>query len=808
MIHHYILFSMRNFWRNWDINSNRKLTFINLAGLAVGLSCVMLLTLYISDELSYDKHHKQYKRIYRLESDITVSDRHQQVAKSSFAIGPAFKREFPEVEEFVRFKEMDPTFFQYNDKEFNEEKVFFADSTIFSIFSYQFLEGTPEKALTEPNTVVLTYSMAKKYFGDDHPIDKMLNIGNGLNCKVTGVIEDIPANSHLDFDALISMVSYPSIIGIQMFNDLETRHFWAIRLFTYILLKEHTAIKQIYDKFPAFHDQYIEPVSRRLNGTFKLITHPLADIHLRSRLEWDLPTGNLSNIYIFSAIALFILLIAGVNYMNLATARSAQRGKEVGIRKVLGAHRNGLARQFLSESVVLVFLALIIALMIVETLLPTFNNFTGKELSLNFSESFSVYVILIGATLFIGLLSGSYPALFLSAFKPVPVLKGAIFHGRKSGMLRKILIVFQFTISITMIACTLIVLKQLDFIKSKDLGFDKEGIIIMHSTDAGFKQKFPVFRDRLIQNPEIYYVSTSLSIPGLENYMDVLLVEGEEQMEEQLMSLMDVDYDFIDLMGIEILQGRNFDRSFATDLQEAVIINQTAARKLGWGQEAPGKEIHRRSDAVQNCKVIGVVKDFHFQTLHEEIGPISFFLSSTPQDYINVKINPGRKEELLVYLEKTWKEFNPGEPFIYSFLDEVTIRAYGDDKRMFRIISLFALLSIFISLLGLLGLSSFITEQYSRDVGIRKVLGASTESIILLFTKNYLFLILISFIIATPIAWYVMDRWLQHFAYHLDIKVVWLIMTGIGVIILAGITVIVQILRTARTNPVEVLRYE
>ena len=488
---------LEQFLRNF--NHNRLYTTINVLGLAIGLSCFTFIFLYVQDEFSYDKYHKNYKRIYRLESDITISERQQQVSKTSFAIGPTFKQEFPEIEEFVRFRGIETSYLTYKDKQFYEDYLYYTDSSIFKVFTHKFIHGNPETALTEPNSIVLTEHLAKKYFGDEDPIGKVINLSNIIDCKVTAVIQDVPENSHLNFNGLISLESFSKIIGEQMYHELGTIHFWAIRLFTYILLKENTSIETVYEKFPAFHDVHIEPISKRLNGTFKLLSTRLDKIHLYSDLGWDLPTGDIKTVYIVSIIAIFILFIAAINYMNLATARSSHKAKEVGIRKVIGAYKAKLSRSLVGESIILAFISFILAIVIVEVLLPAFNIASNKNLSFEVYSNPLAYVILVLVTIFIGVLAGSYPAFYLSSFRPVVVLKGVVSTGRKSGTLRKLLIVFQFTISIAMIAGTIIVHRQMDYIKTQDLGFTKENVTVIRATDTTFKKEMKVFKNKLLR---------------------------------------------------------------------------------------------------------------------------------------------------------------------------------------------------------------------------------------------------------------------------------------------------------------------
>ncbi|MCD4683212.1 MAG: ABC transporter permease [Bacteroidales bacterium] len=791
-----------------NFTHNRLYTTINILGLAIGLSCFTFIFLYVQDELSYDKHHKKYKRIYRLESDITISDKHQQVSKSSFAIGPTFKKEFPEIEAFVRFREIEKSFLSYKDKQFYEDLLYYTDSSVFKIFTHKFIQGNPEIALTQPNTIVLTESISKKYFGDEDPLGKVINLSNVLDCKVTAIIKDVPENSHLRFNGLISIDSYSKIIGEKMYQELSTIHFWAIRLFTYVLLKENSSIESVHEKFPAFHDVHIKPISKKLNGTFKLLTTGLDKIHLYSDLGWDLPTGDINAVYIISIIAVFILLIAAINYMNLATARSSHKAKEVGIRKVIGAYKAKLSRSLIGESIILSLISFILSIVIVEAMLPFFNTASDKSLSFEIFTNPFAYLVLLLVTILIGILSGTYPAFYLSSFRPVIVLKGVVSTGKKSGILRKLLIVFQFTISITMIAGTIIVHRQMNFIKNQDLGFNKKNVMVVRATDTTFKKEMQVFKDKLLQNPNIYNVTTSNNVPGGGSYMDVFLVEGKEKMEEQLMSFIHIDYNFIDLMGMKIVKGRNFSKKFGTDKEQGIIINWMAAKKLGWNENALGKEIHQRSYETNIYKVIGVVEDFNFSSLREEIGPIVFLLENQPGDLLSIRMNPKNKEETFSSIDNLWQKLNPNEPFKYDYLEDMINEMYESDDQLQSIIGYFAILSIFISLLGLFGLSSFITEQFSKDIGIRKLLGASVRSIVYLLSRDFLKLIFIAFIIATPIAWLTMNNWLDHFAYRINIQIYWFILTGIVVLLFAQLTVIAQTIKTAMTNPVDVIKYE
>ncbi|MBN2174648.1 MAG: ABC transporter permease [Bacteroidales bacterium] len=798
---------LKTVFRNFKHNS--LYTIINIIGLAIGLACFTFISLYIREELSYDKHNSKYQRIYRIESDITISDKNQQVAKSSFALAPAMKREFPEIVDFVRFRSADNGFLRYNDKQFYEDNLYFADSSVFNLFDLKIIYGSSKHALSEPNSVILNESLAEKYFGDLNPVGKVIVLNNKIDCKVTAVFENLPANTHLKFDGLVSFATYSQIIGDQMFRDLSNIHFWAIRLFSYVLLSENSTIEDVHRNFKPLHDKYIEPVSKRLNGKFELLTTRLDKIHLYSNLDWDLPAGNITTIVIFTIIAFFILIIASINYMNLATARSAHKAKEVGVRKVLGADKTMLRLSLLGESVLVALIAFILAIVLVELLLPSFNNLTDKSLTFYLPKDIGMYLLLLFITILVGLLSGSYPALYLSSFRPVVVLKGVVKTGRQSGMFRKMLIIFQFTIAIVMITGTIVVTRQLNFIQNRDLGFEKENVIILRSTDTTFKKKIPAFKDELLQHPNIYNIATSNTVPGGGGYLDVFLVEGIDKMEEQLMNLIYVDHNFIDLMGMKVIKGRNFSKNFGTDKEKAVIINLEAARKLGWDEDALGKEIHRRdTKGTKIYKVIGVVQNFNFNSLYDQIGPLVIFLEDGPQDLMSIRLNPKNSKKTISEIEQKWSAINPGEPFKYDYLENQLNGLYDTDNRVQKIFGAFAFISIFISLMGLFGLSSFVTEQYSKNAGIRKLLGASVKSLIYMFSKDFMKLVFIAFIIAVPVSWYFLENWLSHFAYHTSIHPSIFLLAGFMVMLLAQLTVIVQTMKTAFTNPVDVIMYE
>ncbi|MCU0371600.1 MAG: ABC transporter permease, partial [Bacteroidales bacterium] len=585
MLKNFLISAFRNLLRN------KFYTFLNILGLSIGLAAFIFILLYVRDEITYDKHNEKHERIYRIESDFNISNRHDLFAIVPVPMGPAFKLEFP----------------------YYENTFYFADSNIADVFSIKFLSGSPEKALSEPFTMVLTEKIAKKYFGDKDPVGEIIQTGSGRSYKVTAVIEDQPSNSHLRYDALLSVATLEELFGAENFNSMEPIAFWNIGVYTFILLNENSDMQSIADKFPAFYDKYMKPIGDQINASFALRYTPLAKTHFAEGLGAELPTGNMAYIFIFSAVAFFILLLATINYMNMATARSANRAREVGMRKVVGAYRNQLITQFLSESVFMALIALVIALCIVFILLPDFNQLSGKSLEFSlFTQPFLIGVVL-SITLLVGVFSGSYPSFYLSSFIPMTVLKGTVSKaGKRSGLLRKMLVIIQFFIAIIMIIGTIVVSSQLRFLRNTDLGFEKDNLLVMEMQDSTFRSKAETFKNELLQNQDIVSATNSTGVPGEINWIQVLRVEREDEMAEMALILAQTDYDYIKTMGMEIVSGRDFDRNMGTDDTAAVIINETGVRTLGWEDDPIGKKLQYGFDLEGNpgriMKVIGVVK--------------------------------------------------------------------------------------------------------------------------------------------------------------------------------------------------------
>lgn len=808
MIKNYLLSLYRNMTRN------KFYTILNILGLSIGIAAAIFILLYVQDELSYDKYNTKHERIYRLESDFTISGKHDQFAIVPTPMGPALQIEYPEVESFCRIYGAGNTLFRAGEVEFYEDYFFFADSTLFDLFTYELLQGDPKTCLTQARTIVLTETISRRYFGDESPVGKTMVSGSGRSYQVTGLMKDQPGNSHLKFDALISGMSIADEVGVDEFNSLDPERFWNIGVYTFVLLKENADMQSIHDKFQPFYDKYMKPIGDQINASFNLMSTPLADTHFRQGLGSELPTGNRSYILIFSAVALFLLLIAAINYMNMATARSAKRAKEVGVRKVHGAYRNQLIRQFLSESVALAMVALLIAILVVTLLMPDFNNLSGKSLNFSLRDNPVIFLEILVITLLTGIISGSYPAFYLSSFIPVRVLKGSVGgSGRRSGLLRRILVIIQFFIATFMIIGTFVVTSQIHFLKNKNLGFDKENLVVMEIQDTAFRSKVETFKKELLNNPDILGVTNSTGVPGRIRWIQVLKFEQEDQMADHTTILAQTDFDFASVMNFEFVRGRDFDRNMGTDGQEAVIINETAMKEFGWEDEPLGKKIHYgwELDGTGGniMKVIGVVKDFHFKSLHNKIEPVIFFISDEPRYLLTCKINPERREQALAFIESKWNEFNAKRPFDYNFLDEQMDEMYQAEEEISSIIQIATALMIFIALLGLLGLSSYVAEQRSKEIGIRKVVGATVPNILQLLYREFALLIGIAFIIAVPVSWWRLQIWLESsFVYHQSLQWTHFLLAGMVSFIIGLGTISYFILKAASGNPVNAIKYE
>ncbi len=808
MLKNYIISAIRN------ITKNPFYAILNIVGLTIGIAAFIFILVYVLDEITYDKHNVNHPRIYRLESDFSIGSKHDRFAIVPIPMGPALKLEYPEIEEFVRFRSIDNALFTYEEKEYYEDNFYYADSTVFDVFTNSLILGKLEKALTEPNTVVLTKTTANRYFGNENAIGKVIKSGSGRQYKVTAVVDDLPENTHLRYEGLLSASTLAKEVGEEEFNSMEPVRFWNIGVFTYVMLNKNSSVESIHNKFPEFYDKYMKSIGDQFNASFNLMTTPLSAIHLNSDLSSDLPTGNKAYVYIFSIVALFVLLLAAINYMNMATAQSANRSREVGMRKVMGAEKGQLIGQFLSESLVLSLIAFVLSLGIVYILLPDFNNLTGKTLSFIDIAQPDFLGMVFAVSIVIGLVSGSYPALYLSSFMPLKVLKGVTSSsGKPNLLLRRGLVFIQFLIAIIMIIGTFVVSDQLSFLRNKDLGFDKENLVVMELQDSTFRSKVEVTKEAMLQSPFIESVSNSTGVPGEVSWIQVMLVEQESEMKEFAVILTQCDYDYPKLLGLDFIEGRDFDKNMGTDDSLALIINETAAEQFGWRDNPIGKKIHYNlsmdGTVGRVLKVIGVVEDYHFNSLHNKVEPIIMFISERPRYYLTARVKEGKFPEAIAHIEKVWIENNADRPFNYTMISEMQEEMYEGEKKVSVIFIIISFLTVFIALLGLFGLSSFTAEQRTREIGIRKVNGASVYDILILLYKEFFWLIIVAFIIAVPVAWWRLSIWLEtSFMYYTQINWMSIALAGILALLVGLLTISFHVIKVASGDPVEALKYE
>ncbi len=799
-------------WRN--LRKQRGLSFINIFGLAVGLACCVLITLYVLDELSYDRYNAKADRIFRVHTDVKFGGNDMQMAVSPDPIGPTLKKDYPQVEQFVRLHQRGTWLVKRvgSTNNLREENITFADSTLFDVFTLPFLTGDPKRALTSPNTVVISESAAKRHFGNKDPMGQTLVFNNADAFKVTGVMRDMPTNTHFQSDFFLTMLND----GYQWGQWLSNNHH------TYIVLREGTDYRQFEKNFDAVIEKYVGPQALQFIGTsmtqfrqagnrFRFSLMPLNDIHLRSKQTIELaPNGDMQYVYIFSAVALFILLIAGINFMNLATARSMKRAKEVGVRKVLGSERPQLMGQFMTESVLMTVLAMVLALLMVAVSMPFFNTLAAKELRLQNLLSPYLLPILGLLPIVVGLLAGVYPAFFLSSFKPISVLKGPINVSFKGSGLRSGLVVFQFMMSMVLIVGTIIVYRQITYIQNKNLGFKRDQVLTVNDVYAIGKQA-ETFKQEVLRLPGVVSGSISGYLPTPSNRSDnSFFPAGEiDQKKAVNMQAWGVDHDYVKTLGMQLVQGRDFSRDFGSD-SSGIILNETAAKLFG-STHIIGKRVLQFTDSQlktsKTYTVIGVVKNFHFESLRRNIGALAMVLDAN-SGAASFRLSSANLPALVSQIENKWKQVAPGQPFSYAFLEDSFDAMYWAEQRIGTIALTFAVLAILIACLGLFGLATFMAEQRTKEIGIRKVLGASVFSLVGLLSKDFLKLVLIAILIASPIAWYAMNEWLSEFAYKIDIE--WWMFAGAGLlaISIALLTVSFQSIKAALMNPVKSLRSE
>jgi len=805
MFINYLKIALRNLLKHKGYST------INIFGLTLGMACCVLIMLYVQDELSYDRYHANAERIYRVSRQWTNQDGRISLHLGHIAppFGPLLKSDFPaSVLEVTRFLRPGTPLVSYGDHHFQESRFFFADSTVFSIFSWELISGDPMTALAEPNSVIISESTSKKYFGGEDAVGKVLRYNQQEDLKVTGVMRDIPENSHFQADFLCSFISFENAVGAQ---NLE-RNWGSNNFATYILTPETFDPAAFMAQLPAFIDKHmgLAPNGNRPSTGTQLNLWPLSSIHLTSHLDSEVePNSDVTYIYVYSAVALFVLLIACFNFMNLSTAHASRRAKEVGIRKVLGAYRLLLIRQFLGESILISFIALMVALGGVHLLLPWFNAFVAKSLALNYAGNWPGLLALASIAVIVGMAAGVYPAFFLSAFQPASVLKGETARGRAGLKFRSILVVTQFAISIALIVSMGIVYDQLEFMRKKNLGFDKEMIVYLPA-NSRIREQFAGLRDQLLSQPGITDVTISSRVPSgrlLDSQGGTAEVGGDMRQITSRIADIHVDHNFMKVYRVPFAAGRDFDINLASDSTEAFILNEVSIAAIGWSsaEESIGK---RFQYGGRTGKIIGVVRDFHFESLHQKIAPIVFLINPGRFNAVSVRIAAGHAENVLDILKDRWQLLRPNYPFIPQFVDEQFNRQYESEERLGLVFGIFSGLAVVIACLGLLGLASFVAERRTKEIGVRKVLGASIANIVFQLTKQFTLLVLVANLVAWPLAYFVMTSWLDGFAYRTNIGLFTFLFAGALAILVAFLTISYQAIRAAMANPVKSLRYE
>ncbi|MES2328934.1 MAG: ABC transporter permease [Bacteroidota bacterium] len=803
MLRFYIKSAVRSF------KKKKGFYILNISGLAIGLAASLLILLFVIDEMSYDKFHKDHERVYRIVKDFVNDDGSRLPdATTPPALSIAIQKDIPEIAKTTRvFPNWGNKFMiRYGEKNFIEERLWRVDSSFFDVFTFPFIAGDQKKAFNEVNSIVITQSMSKKYFGNENAIGKVLKLDRLGDLMVTGIVNDVPANSHFHFDFLIP---------VKKFNGNINSNWGFYNFYTYVTLKPKTRIAQVVPKIQATYQKNVSA------GKNIFYAQALDDIHLTSNLKWEIePNSDKMYIRIFSLIGLFVIIIACINYINLTTAKSSLRAKEIGIRKVAGAVRLSLIKQFLSESLLIVLFAFVVGIFIAQLLMPVVDQLTNKALSLTTFLTVKWISIILGSVLLLGLTAGIYPAIYLSSFKPVHVLKGNTVSETKVFSLRKALVVLQFTISVVLIIGTVIIIQQVNFIKNAKLGLNKEQVLIIGNANYLQRQDLAPIQNELLKIDGVKSAAVADGVVGGLNWTTSMNVKGSQT--QQLVNLLNVGYDYLKTLGITIKQGRDFSASYPADsssngipgtterMSGSIILNEKAVKDLGIKEPVVGSlvSIGTNNDTTYYVTVVGVTNDFHFASFKNEIKPFAFFVDHTRYSNITIKLSSGDLKRTIAGVEKTWAKFSPDKPFQYSFLDDTFGKLYASEERFNKVFLYVTILAIFIACLGLFGLTAFMIERRTKEIGIRKIIGASVSGIIVLLSKDFIKLVLISFIIACPIAWYFMDQWLHDFVYRININAWVFVISGIVSVLIAMITISFQSIRAARVNPVESLRTE
>ncbi|MEQ8245828.1 ABC transporter permease [Fulvivirga sp.] len=802
MLKNYIKVAFRN------ITKHKFFSIINILGLTIGLAASLFITLYIYDELTYDQFNAKADRTYRMNLHGKLAGQEIYTSNTSFPMSQALVEEIPEVEEATRVNPMGEWIIRNGTISFNEEDVFAVDSNFFSVFSFELLYGNPETALIEPNSIILSEDLAVKYFGEpSDALDKSLSIGNDKSeYKVTGVVENRRSDSHLKFNILLSTSTFP---WMNQGNWLSNS------LYTYYVIAEGADPKDVDAKLEPIMELNVTPVMqqfvgkslaefRETGGIYEYYSFPMLDIHLKSDIQDEAePPGDISYVYILAGIGLFIVLLACINFMNLTTAKSAGRAKEVGLRKTLGSQRSVLISQFLTESMFYAITAGVLAIVVVYLLMPSFNVLSGKLLAASVIGEPVILATYVALVLLVGIVAGSYPAFYLTSFKITEVLKGKLRAGMKSGAIRSFLVTFQFWISIVLIICTAIVYQQLQYIQDKNLGIDKDHVLIIEDVNRLEDNKM-AFKNELEATTGIMGTSFSNNmVPGVNN-TTLFRSAGNEQ--DHILATYFADYDHAKTLGFELVEGRFFSRDFPSDTA-AVIINEAAAREMGWDNPLEEKIINFDGDAPQEMQVIGVAKDFNFESLKMVVRPLVLKLTREG-NILYTRFSGESPDKVIESITNSWDKIAPGEPIQYSFLDDDFDKLFRAEQRLGKVFTVFTVVAIFIASLGLFGLAAFMAEQRTKEIGIRKVMGASLWGVTSLMSKDFVKLVLIAFALSIYPAYYAMNKWLDDFANRIDINIWVFVASGFAAILIAWLTVSYQSFKAAKVNPVQSLRYE
>jgi putative ABC transport system permease protein len=792
MIKNYFKIALRT------IKNHKGYSFINITGLAIGIACCILILLWVNEELGYDRFHKNADHLYRVNAINETTEQTFLQFQMPAPLAPALKDEIPDIRLSTRYLEIGGEWLvRYENKIFMESAFGMVDPDLFQMFTFPAVEGDLNNVLVDPHSVVITQKMAEKYFPDEDPVGKVLHVERTLDLTVQAVIESMPRNSHIKCDFFI-----PFILLGEAVTEYEALEEWNIQNNeTFVLLQEESAAQDVNAKIAHFLDKHLE------KQKLVLYLQPLTKIHLfSSDLTGPITTnaGDITYVYIFSVIAVFILITACINFMNLTTARSTTRAKEVGLRKVIGAYRSKIIQQFFGESLLMSFISLGLAIVLVELLLPVFTNVSGSKPSLRLGINIDMLLAIIAIALFTGILSGSYPALYLSSFQPVKVMKGIFFMGNQGTLFRKTLVIVQFSISILLIICTIIISGQIGFMKTKNLGFKKEHLCVMRIR-GGLKQNYESAKDELLRSPEILAVTQTSVFPvkGASYSGPTTDWVGKTPEESVQWFMIATGYDYLETFDIEMTQGRFFSKEFAID-PSSVVVNETAVKVIGGGSPL-GREF---TFWGKKYRIMGVVRDYHFSPMQYKLRPL--ILAYVPDDFrfFVSKIDSRRIQKAITHMERVWKKFAPEYPFEYHFVDDEYDAMYRTEQRVGTIFKSFAILAIVISCLGLFGLASFLAERRTKEIGIRKALGASVSEIILLLSKEFTKWVIVANMIAWPIAYYTMSRWLEGFAYRINIGMGPFAVAALLAVVIALVTVIYQAVRAALSDPAKALRYE